>query len=490
MAKIVEEPIEHIKNADTFKIVQNDSAIDRAEELLTAMRDYFTSGATLSYKFRKTQLQKFHTAIKDNEEEINKAIRVDMGKSDYEILSTETGLTLFETSHALKHLKKWMNKKKAKTPFFNYGNKSYRYPSPKGVVLIIGPWNYPFQLIMVPLIGAIAAGCCAIVKPPDYAFETSKVIKKIISATFDDRYIKVIEADGSGTQKLLELQWDHIFYTGSTRIGKAIYEQAAKNLTTVTLELGGVNPAIVDKKANIGKAIDSIMFGKWINLGQTCLAPNHIYVHESIQEQFTKGLLKRLQKQFGEDPKSSKYLARINNPNHHKRLVSLLAEGKILYGGKDYEQDLFIEPTIMVEADPKTSKVINQEIFGPILPLVPFNDTTFTLDQVLEKINAGEEPLSVYLFTNDKKVQEKVVQTVRSQNFLINDTALQFVNPNIPFGGVASSGIGAYHGYYTFEQFSIMKSVMIQNLPLHTTRWIRRPPYNGLKFFLTRFFFK
>ena len=292
MTKELAPLVNQFKTSDTFKIVENDSNVERAGEILSSMREFFNSGATLSYDFRKTQLKKFHKAIKDNEKGINEAIRKDMGKSDFEILSTETGLTLFETSYAIKHLKGWMKKKKAKTPFYNFGNKSYRYPSPRGVALIIGPWNYPFQLIMVPLIGAIASGCCSILKPPDFAYDTSKIIKKIISETFDEKYIKVIEADGSGTQKLLELQWDHIFYTGGTKIGKLIYEQASKNLTTVTLELGGVNPCIVDKNANITKAIDSIMFGKWINLGQTCLAPNHIYVHQAVREKFINDLMK------------------------------------------------------------------------------------------------------------------------------------------------------------------------------------------------------
>ncbi len=492
MTKVLEQSIDQIKNADSFKIVQNDSDLDRLDEIIASMRAYFNSGATLPYDFRKTQLKKFYKAIKDNEKGIFDAVRKDMGKPDYEILVSETGVTLLETTFALKHLKGWMKKKKAHTPFYNFGTKSYRYPSPKGVVLIIGPWNYPFQLVMVPVLGAIAAGCCVVIKPPDYAYETSKIIKKIISETYTENYVKVIEADGPGTEKLLQGKWDHIFYTGGTRVGKIVYQHAVENLATVTLELGGVNPTIIDKNANLGKALDSIMFGKWLNLGQTCIAPNHIYIHEAIQEKFTNGLIKRMKDLYGENPRDSKFLARINNPNHHKRLVGLLADEKVLYGGKQNEQELFIEPTIVVGSDLNKSKVINQEIFGPILPIVPYNDTTFTLDNILEKVNSGQEPLSVYLFTNDKMVQQKVVSKVKSQNILINDTLLQFTNQNLPFGGVASSGIGGYHGFYTFEQFSIMKSVMNQNLPtfFHTIRWIRRPPYNRVKFLMTRFFFK
>ena len=484
MTKVLQQPIHQIK------IVQNDNNLERSGEIVNSMREYFKTGATLPFEFRREQLKKFHNAIKNNEKGIYEAIRKDMGKPDYEILSTEVGLTLMEISFAIKHLKGWMKKKKTKTPFFNYGTKSYRYPTPKGVVLIIGPWNYPFMLVMNPLIGAIAAGCCAVVKPPDFAFETSKIIQKILHETFDENYIIVIEADGSGTEKLLDLQWDHIFYTGSTRIGKLIQEKATKNLTSVTLELGGINPAIVDKTANIGKAIDSIMYGKWINLGQTCLAPNHIYVHEKIKEKFTSELIRRMKKQFTDNPIESENLARINNPNHHKRLVSLLDEGEILHGGNYSEQDLFVEPTIIVNPNRDKSKILNEEIFGPILPIVTFNDKDFTLDKILEKINAGEEPLSAYLFSNDKKVQIKIVNTLKSQNILINDTTLQFVNPNLPFGGVGTSGIGGYHGYYTFEQFSLIKSVMHQNMPFHLVRWVRRPPYNRIKIFITKFFFK
>ena len=492
MTKAVDYQIDQIKNSETFKIVQNDTDLDRIEEIVANMRKYFNTGATLPYEFRKKQLKKFYKAIDDNEKAIFDAVRTDMGKPDYEILISETGVTKLETSFALKHLKGWMKKKKAKTPFYNFGTKSYRYASPKGVVLVIGPWNYPFQLVMVPVLGALAAGCCVVIKPPDYAYETSKIIKKMISENFDENYVKVIEADGSGTEKLLQQKWDHMFYTGGTRVGKIVYQHAVKNLTTVTLELGGVNPAIIDKNVNIGKAVDAIMFGKWLNLGQTCIAPNTLYIHEDVQEEFTQKLLKKMKKTFGDNPRESKVLARINNPNHHQRLVSLLDDGKAIIGGKQFEQELFIEPTVLVEADRDKSKVVNQEIFGPILPLVPFNDTTFTLDNILEKVNSGEEPLTVYLFSNDKKVHEKVVSRVRSQNLLINDTLTQFTNSNLPFGGVASSGIGGYHGYYTFEQFSIIKSVMNQNLPtlIHTLRWVRRPPYNRVKMFMTRFFFR
>jgi aldehyde dehydrogenase (NAD+) len=486
----MEEPLNQLKNSETFKIVPNDKDLERSGEIIEKMRDFFNTGETLTYEFRKTQLKKFYQAIKNNEKGVYEAVRKDMGKPDYEIMTSELGLMYYEITHAIKNLKKWMKKKKAKTPFYNFGTKSYRYATPKGVTLIIGPWNYPFMLAFNPLVGAIASGCCAVIKPPDFAFETSKTIDKIVNEAFDEKYIKVIEGDASAAQKLLEFKWDHIFFTGSTRVGKIVQEAANKHMTTVTLELGGPNPTIIDKTANIGKTIDSIMYGKWINLGQTCLAPNHLFVHESIKDKFLSEFIRKMKKTFSDNPAESPYLARINNPNHHKRLVGLLDEGEILHGGKSSERDLFIEPTILINADFSKSRVTKEEIFGPILPVIPYNDTNFTLDDVIKKTNENIEPLSIYLFSKDKNVHKKVLNELRAQNIVINDTALQFANPNIPFGGIGSSGNGGAHGYFTFEQFSIIKSIMEQNMPLHTIRWVRRPPYNKIKLFLTRFFFK
>jgi aldehyde dehydrogenase (NAD+) len=446
---------------------------------LLPMRTFFESGTTRSYDFRKTQLLQLKRAMLQHEEEIYAALYSDLKKSPEEAYATELGLLLAEINSALRNLKKWMQPKPARTDLVNLPSSSKIYRDPLGVALIISPWNYPLQLLLIPLVGAIAGGNCAVLKPSELAPATASVIEKIITQIFLPEYVCVVQGDGAEIIPSLmqAFRFDHVFYTGSIPVGKIIYQLAAKDLVPVTLELGGKSPAIVESDADIAVAARRIALGKFINAGQTCIAPDYVLVHVSIKNKFVEKLKQTINSFFGERKMESKDYGKIINEKRFDKLVSYLSEGDILFGGQHDKSQLFIEPTI-IENSLLYSPLMKEEIFGPVLPVLGFSTT----EEALAIVRRNPDPLAFYLFTSDAKKEKAWIGSVPFGGGCINNTAWHFTNHHIPFGGIGSSGIGAYHGKSTFDTFTHAKPVM------KTPRWfdpsLKYPPFKGkLKIF-------
>lgn len=425
------------------------------QSFLKKQRDYFASGATKSIKFRKEQLKKLKELIESNEDAIMEALHKDLHKHEFEAYTTEVGFVTVEIDKALSHLNKWMKPEKVNTPLFLQVASSHVHPEPYGTVLIIAPWNYPMQLMVAPLIGAIAAGNTAIVKPSEMAPHTSNLLARLINSSFDAHYIRVVEGAVKETQLLLEEKFDFIFFTGSTKVGKIIYQAAAKHLTPVALELGGKSPCIVDTDIQLDYTAKRIIWGKFINAGQTCIAPDYLLVDQRIKEALVEKMVYYIKEFFGEDPQQSDSLARIINEGHFDRLTGYLEEGKIITGGKVDKADKYIAPTLIEEVSMEAD-VMQDEIFGPILPILTYGN----LREAIEIINSRPKPLALYIFSkNDKKI-EAVLDQTSAGGVTINDTLMHIVNGALPFGGVGDSGIGAYHGEHSFDLFSHKKSVL------------------------------
>lgn len=446
---------------------------------LNLMRSYYESGVTKSHTFRKRQLQLLKESILKYEKEIYDALHADLKKSVEETYATETGLVLADINVAIKKLHQWMKPHKAKTNLVNFPSSSKIFYDPKGVVLIISPWNYPLQLLLIPLVGAIAAGNCIVLKPSEMAPATANVIEKIIKETFSSEYITVYQGDGSEvvTALINAFHFNHIFYTGSIPVGKIIYQLAAKDLIPVTLELGGKSPAIVENDADIKTSAKRIVLGKFINAGQTCVAPDYALVHIEVIEKFVIELNEVIKKFYGDDAKESYDYGKIINEKRFDILVNYLNEGEKIIGGKYDRSELFIEPTVLknISID---SKIMNEEIFGPILPVLTFN----TMGEALTIIKKHENPLAFYLFTSSAKKEKEWLKEVSFGGGCVNNAIWQFSNPYLPFGGVGNSGFGAYHGKNSFYTFSHAKPVM------KTPSWfdpsIKYPPFKGrLKLF-------
>lgn len=427
------------------------------KSLVQKQREYFYSGVTRPYSFRVEQLKKLRSMIKRYEQEIYRVLKADLNKSQHEAFITEIGILYSEIDFTLKHLKDWMKDEEVPVPLTHKGTKSFIRHEPYGVVLNISPWNYPIQLSLMPAIGAIAAGNTVIIKPSELAIHSSKLLNEMITNTFDSQYITVIEGDKETTANLLEQKFDYIFFTGSTRVGKIIMEQASKHLTPVTLELGGKSPTIVDQDSNISLAAKRIVWGKFTNAGQTCIAPDYIYVHEKVYMKLLKALKRYIQQFYSKRPlKNDKYI-RIINKNHFERLLGLLENTKIYYGGQSSKDTLTIEPTIVTDVtwdDP----VMQEEIFGPILPVLSYSN----LDEVIATIQKNGRPLALYYFGSNKKHEAKIFESISFGGGCVNDTIYHVAHPNLPFGGVGESGMGAYHGKFTFETFSHRKSILKQ----------------------------
>ncbi len=420
---------------------------------LEQQRTVFASGQTKSLEFRLTQLTKLKQAIIDCQADIVAAAKADLGRPEFEAYFEIA--TLSEINLALKKLKTWMKPKRVKSTLENFPSSAWVQPDPLGVVLIIGPWNYPFQLMMSPLVGAIAAGNCAIIKPSEHAPHTAKVVSDLIADTFDPSYITVFEGDASISQQLLAEKFDHIFFTGGTAIGRIIMEAAAKHLTPVTLELGGKSPCIVDADINLDHAAKRIAWGKFINAGQTCIAPDYLLIDRTIKDAFLDKLTTAICQFFGEDPSQSSDLSRIINQRQFDRLTALLNSGKAIIGGETDATTRYIAPTVLDNVT-WDSPVMQDEIFGPILPVLTYDQ----FDQALAQINARPKPLALYLFTRDKAKQQRVLTDTSSGGVCLNDTVLHIGVPDLPFGGVGQSGMGSYHGKATFDTFSHYKSVL------------------------------
>ncbi|MCU5746187.1 aldehyde dehydrogenase [Staphylococcus sp. SQ8-PEA] len=455
------------------------------EALFKDIQRYFNTHRTKDIKFRKKQLKALSKSIKSHENELLTALAEDLGKNKVEAYTTEIGFTLKSIKNARKEIKHWSKKKQVNTPLYMFPTKSYIMKEPYGTVLIIGPFNYPFQLVMEPLIGAIAAGNTAIVKPSEYTPNVSRVINKIISTTFDSAYIHVVEGGIETNQALLEQPFDYIFFTGSEQVGRTVYEAASKHLTPVTLELGGKSPVIVDETANLKVASERIAFGKFMNAGQTCVAPDYILVQEKVKSDFIKALKKTIREFYGVDPSQSPDYGRIVNQKHFNRLNHLLQvhKAEIDYGGETDTTDLYIAPTIL-DTITLGSKVMQEEIFGPILPILSYGE----LDEAFDIIKFKPKPLSLYLFSEDENVTDRVLNELSFGGGAINDTVMQLANPHLPFGGVGRSGIGAYHGKYSFETFSHTKPYIFKSTRLESG--VLFPPYRGKFKYIKSFFNK
>ncbi len=447
--------------------------------MLESMRRYFSSGATRPFAFRRQQLQKARQMVLAYEAAIAKALYDDLKKSPEEAYASETGLVLAELRVALKQLRGWMRPERAGIDLANLPSSAVIYRDPLGLVFIIAPWNYPLQLLLIPMIGAIAGGNCIVLKPSEAAPATAALIEKMVGDYFDARYIKVVQGEGAVTVPAVmnATRFDHIFYTGSVAVGKSIYEQAAKDLIPVTLELGGKSPAIVEADADITVSARRIVLGKFINTGQTCVAPDYVLVHASVKDRLLEALKTTLYKFYGEDASASYDYGKIINEKRFDTLVTYLHQGKVVYGGQHDKSRLFIAPTLVEQADPG-SAVMKEEIFGPILPVLSFQTT----EEALRIVQRNPNPLAFYLFTASAKKEQEWVNAVPFGGGCINNTAWYFTNYHLPFGGVGNSGMGAYHGKFTFEVFTRRKPVM------KTPNWfdpaIKYPPFRGkLKLF-------
>lgn len=428
-------------------------------DILKEQQQYFLTGETRSVKFRKEQLKKLRAAIKQNEAEIYAALKQDLGKTEIESYMCEVGLVVGEIKYVLGHLKKWAKPNRVSTPLANFPSKSFMVACPKGNVLIMSPWNYPFMLTIEPLVDCLAAGNTAIVKPSAYSPNVSRVIEKLLGETFEKKYVAVVTGGREVNQDLLSLKFDHIFFTGSKAVGHEVLRRAEPNMTTVTLELGGKSPCIVDKSAPIELAAKRIVFGKFLNCGQTCIAPDYVLVHESIKKEFVKALKKEILLQYGTEPLADEDYGKMISKKHFDKAVSLLDGQKIIYGGKRNEKTLKIEPTVVVDP-PLESELMKNEIFAPILPVVSFK----TNEQALGIIRQNDTPLALYVFAKDKGVTKFFTENVQFGGGCINDTIMHIASSKMAFGGVGESGMGAYHGKRGFDTFSHYKSMIKKSL--------------------------
>lgn len=453
------------------------------KELLKSQREYFATGHTKDIEFRIDLLNILKKNIEKYEDDISDALYKDLGKSKFESYATEIGITLSEISHITDNLKKWTRPKKVKSPLFQFPAKSYIYKEPLGVAFIISPWNYPFQLTLAPLIGAIAAGNCAILTVSQKVPNTTEILDKIIKETFNENHVKFIPGGSSVSKELLEEEFDYIFFTGSVGVGKKIMETAAKTLTPVTLELGGKSPTIVDKYADIDIAAERIVWGKFLNSGQTCIAPDYVLVQSELKEKLVEKLKYYIEKFYGENPIESNDYPRIVNEDHFNKVSKLLLNGNILHGGSTDKLDLYIEPTIM-DSVTWDDEIMKQEIFGPILPILTYEG----IEDAINTVNSHPKPLALYLFTDNEDVEEKVIKEVSYGGGCVNDTVLHLSSAELPFGGVGNSGMGNYHGKASFDTFTHEKSVFKNSKSFDFN--FRYPPYSKTALKLIKKFLK
>lgn len=447
---------------------------------MISLRDYYRQGVTKQLAFRKEQLQKLRKAVQKYESPLAEALYKDLKKSPEEAYAAETGLVITEINVTLKNLQQWLEPENAHTNLVNLPSASKIYRDPLGVVLIIAPWNYPMQLLLVPLIGAIAGGNTVVLKPSEVAPATAAVIAKMIAETFPSQYIKVVQGDGSEVIPLMmkNFRFDHVFYTGSVSVGKIIYTLAAEQLVPVTLELGGKSPAIVEKDANIPVAARRIVLGKFLNAGQTCIAPDYVLVHSDIKDKFIAKLKEAILQFYTPDPSSCADYGKIINEKRFDTLSGYLNNSNIIHGGKHNKQTLFIEPTIIDGVPDLSNPLWTDEIFGPILPVITFQ----SYEEAKALTERNSNPLALYLFTNDRNTEKRWIEQVSFGGGCINNTALHFANHYLPFGGVGNSGIGTYHGRATFDTFTRAKPVM--KTPTWFDPLIKYPPFKGrLKLF-------
>ena len=474
-------------------------------EILERQRRFFKEGHTLDIRHRKRLLKLLRSSIIDHKDDILAALKEDLGKSETEAYMCEYGLVLSEISHTISHMVRWGRKRRVCTPLANFHSSSYILREPYGNVLIMSPWNYPFLLCISPLICALAAGNTAVIKPSAYAPATSAAIKRLVEDTFTDDYVAVVEGGRDVNADLLEQKWDYIFFTGSKTVGRVVMGKAAVHLTPVTLELGGKSPVIVDEKADLKIAAARIMFGKYLNLGQTCVAPDHVFVHESVAARFLELCKEQMRAMYGENPLENEDYGKIISRKHYDRLCdvlddcrSKLGDEAILAGGVKQDERLRISPTIVMAGHLPASdaeagaerpafeelKIMQDEIFGPLLPVISYSD----LYDVVQYVNSRPRPLACYIFTNDSTVRDNLLEALHFGGGCVNDTIIHLATDYMPFGGVGESGMGNYHGKYGFDTFSHLKSITDKK------RWIDLPlryqPYTKSKLKMIRMFLK
>lgn len=425
------------------------------QALLEQQRKYYKSGATIPVKFRIEQLKKLYKSIKKYQNDVKDALRTDLGKSHFEGFMCESGLVLSEISYMIRHTKRFAKRKTVYTPLTNFASHSYKQPIPYGNTLIMSPWNYPFLLAIDPLVDSIAAGNTAIVKPSAYSPATSKMIEKIITECFRPEYVAVVTGGRAENTSLLEQKFDFIFFTGSQAVGKEVLRHAAEHLTPVVLELGGKSPCIVEKSANIKLAAKRIVFGKYLNCGQTCVAPDYILCESSVKDKFISEVIKQIKKQYGDHPLENKDYGKIINEKHFRRLCGLIEKNKVVIGGETNSETNQIAPTVM-ENVTENDAVMGEEIFGPIMPILTFDN----FDKLVEELKDKAKPLALYLFSANKKHIQRVTTELSYGGGCINDVVVHLATSEMGFGGVGESGMGAYHGKDGFDVFSHYKSVM------------------------------
>ena len=451
--------------------------------ILRRQREYFATGATLSRKFRAEQLGKLKASLQHHEEELNAALQQDLGKSRMESYMCEIGLTLSELTWMQKHLRGLMQEKRVPTPLSQFAARSFRSPSPYGTVLIMSPWNYPVLLTLEPLIDAIAAGNTAVVKPSAYAPATAAVLKMILEECFPMEYVMVITGGRAENQALLQQRFDMIFFTGGKTVGREVLRSAAEYLTPVTLELGGKSPCIVDATAKLPLAARRIVFGKYLNCGQTCVAPDYVYCDEQIKDALLLEIKKEIIRQYGESPLENSDYGKIINEKHFHRINGLIDSSKVIYGGNSNKETLQIEPTVMDHVTFEDA-VMSEEIFGPVMPVLTFS----RMSEATDKINSMAHPLALYIFTSSKKTADEVISHTGFGGGCINDTIIHLATTEMGFGGFGESGMGSYHGKTGFDTFSHYKSIVDKKTCIDLP--MRYQPYTSLHDRLIRFFLK
>ena len=453
------------------------------KNIVDTQRSYFLTGATLNVDFRLQALRKLKDCIMKYENEINDALKKDLGKSAFEGYMCEIGMVLSEISYMLKHTHSYAKEKRVHTPLAQFHSRSFQKSSPYGVTLIMSPWNYPFMLALDPLVDALAAGNTAVVKPSAYSPHTSTVLKKIIEECFEEKYVAVITGGRAENTYLLQEHFDYIFFTGSVNVGKEVMKQASVHLTPVTLELGGKSPCIVEKSADLKLAARRIVFGKFLNCGQTCVAPDYIYCDESIKDALVNEIKKQIRKQYGKHPLKRENYGKIVNEKHFDRVAGLIQPEKVVCGGICKRETLQIEPTVLDNVTFEDS-VMQEEIFGPIMPILTFK----TLDEAVRNINARPHPLAFYIFTNNKKAADYTTSRCGFGGGCINDVIIHLATSEMPFGGFGESGMGGYHGKAGFDTFTHYKSIVDKKTWLDLP--MRYQPYKNVNEKLLRMFLK
>ncbi len=450
-------------------------------EILYKQKRFFSSGQTLDISFRRQALETLKRSIEKHENQIMDALKKDLNKSPFESYATEVGMILEELNCSLKHLRQWNAIKKVKTPILHFKSSSYIIAVPYGVTLIMSPWNYPVQLTLLPLVGSISGGNCSVLKPSSYSSNASAIIAKIIKNSFDEEYIAVIEGGREANKALLAEKFDYIFFTGSVNIGRAVMESAAKHLTPVTLELGGKSPCIVEADADIELAARRITWGKFLNAGQTCVAPDYILVHREVKKDLLEKLKKYILQFYGIEPCKNEDYPKIINEQHFNRIKGYLNLGQTVFGGNYDQGKLTIEPTI-VDGIKWDDAVMQEEIFGPVLPVLEYDN----LDSVIDAVNSRPKPLALYLFTTSKETEDMVTRRVTFGGGCINDTIVHLATTKMPFGGIGESGIGGYHGKWSFETFTHQKSILKKSNFIDIK--LRYPPFNNKMSLLKKFY--